>query len=340
MRRISAICIPFAFILLACSGDGVLDSGTEVSSDIAAKRGGQPKVDICHWDAEEEVYALIRVAAPAESAHLAHGDEVAGGDALDEMCEPVCSPGRASNEEITRPLLPTGGETMTFVWIEPGCFTMGSPPSEVGRYDREGPQHEVTISQGFYLGKYEITQRQWQAVMGTTPWLGENHVQANPAHPAVYVSWEDMQQLVRRLNEDKAGLYRLPTEAEWEYACRAGTTTPWSFEDQLGEYAWYEGNAWNAGLQYAQPVGMKWANPWGLHDMHGNVYEWVQDWYDGEYYSSDSQRDPQGPLTGSTHVERGGNFVTITDRLRSADRNEAPPGFIARGLGARLLRTH
>jgi len=143
-----------------------------------------------------------------------------------------------ANEEIIVDL--PGGATMAFVWIEPGTFTMGSPSSEPGRWDDEGPQHEVTISRGFYLGKFEVTQGQWQAVMGTRPWAGESYVRENPNHPAVYISWNDVQAFIQKWNEAaEDSLYRLPTEAEWEYACRAGSVTRWSFgddESQLGYF--------------------------------------------------------------------------------------------------------
>ena len=244
-----------------------------------------------------------------------------------------------THEEITVDL--PGGATMDFVWVEPGTFTMGSPESEEGRYDREGPQHEVTIAQGFYLGKYEITQRQWEVVMGTAPWLGQIYVQANPQHPAVYISWDDVQELIGQLNtHEGASVYRLPTEAEWEYSCRAGTTTRWSFGDdegRLGEYARYEANAFGAGLQYAQPVGTRLSNPWGLFDMHGNVYEWVQDWWEAPYPSV-AQVAPRGPSTGSSRVVRGGCFGCGADHSRSASRNGVSPGNHGDEYGGRLLR--
>jgi formylglycine-generating enzyme required for sulfatase activity len=233
-----------------------------------------------------------------------------------------------------------GGATMDFVWIEPGTFTMGSPASEEGR-NADEPQHEVTISQGFYLGQFEITQAQWEGVMGTRPWAEQDFVQSNPSHPAVYISWDDMQAFVIRL-DDAAGemIYRLPTEAEWEYACRAGSTTRWSFGDdksQLGDYAWYGVNAWDVDLQWAQPVETKRPNPWGLYDMHGNVWEWVQDWYGS--YSSTSVVDPQGASSGSFRVLRGGSFGRTARSMRSADRSGGTPFGRRSGIGARLLRT-
>ena len=140
---------------------------------------------------------------------------------------PTGEPGSHGGELVA--LLP-GGAEMGFIWIEPGVFQMGSPDSEAGRYGNEGPVHEVEISQGFYLGKYEVTQGQWESVMGETPWSGGSYVVEDSSHPAVSISWHDVQRFVAKLN-DAAGdsLYRLPTEAEWEYACRAGTSTRWSF---------------------------------------------------------------------------------------------------------------
>ena len=340
MRRIFAICIPLAFTMLACSGDGVLDSGDEAIGEAAAKRGGQPKIAVCHWDEDVEVFKLIQVAAPAQAAHMAHGDEVPGGVVLDEYCEPLPA------GEITVAL--PGGVTMDFVWIEPGVFTMGTTEEQEqlmrnkGLWDNwhenEHPGHQVTITRGFWLGKYEITQEQWAAVMGSSPWSGQVHVQANPDHPAVYISWDDVQELIDRLNAD-AALYRLPTEAEWEYACRSGGSTLWSHGDdegQLGDYAWYRNNAWNAGLEHGLPVGMKMPNDWGLFDMQGNVWEWVQDWYGP--YSSVEQVDPQGPATGSRRVFRGGAINTVPQDTRPAIHSYDVPSLGYYSLGARLVR--
>ena len=243
------------------------------------------------------------------------------------------------NPEITVEL--PQGQTMEFVWIEPGAFTMGSPVWMFEKDGWEGPRHEVVISKGFFLGKFEIEQAQWQAVMGTAPWTGKEHVMARQDHPAVYISWNDMQEFIRRMNlmagED---LYRLPTEAEWEYACRAGTTTRWSSgeeESSLGEYAWYSDNVIKAGMEHAQPSGAKSPNSWGLYDMHGNVWEWVEDWHSGPY-SSESQVDPTGPAEGVRRVMRGGGFINRAGNLRSAKRFGYEPSLRYPGIGARLLR--
>lgn len=230
--------------------------------------------------------------------------------------------------------------TDELLWFEPG-FTGGQIRSHRCRPDRdedEGPQHRVTITKGFYLGKYGITQGQWGAVMGSKPWSGRRMVQADLSSPATFVSWDDVQAFVGNLNQAVGdSLYRLPTEAEWEYACRAGTTTLWSFGDderRLKDYAWYWAN--NGG--WPQPVGTKLPNPWGLYDMHGNVFEWVQDWYGG--YSSDAQTDPRGPAAGYACVVRGGSFFDGPSATRSAFRFGLRPIYGSSFMvGARLLRT-
>ena len=254
-----------------------------------------------------------------------------------------------------------GGAELEMVWIEPGVFQMGAPESEinefidwcvdlgesrstcVGAFGHLGPLHEVEISKGFYLGKYEITQGQWEAVMGTTPWAGEWNVRENSSHPAVEISWDDVQTFIGRLNAAASdSLYRLPTEAEWEYACRAGTSTRWSFGDderELTHYAWYSANAWDVGERYAHAVGTKLPNAWGLYDMHGNVWEWVQDWYGAAYYNSSPRIDPPGPSSGSYRVLRGGAFSGDTQLfLRSAFRNGVLPDRGGYGAGVRLVR--
>lgn len=249
---------------------------------------------------------------------------------LDERRVLIDSQGGPSVEEML-----LGGAKMAFVYIPPGRFTMGSPESEEGRNVNEGPLHQVTISQGFYLGKYVVTQAQWKAVMKTTPWESWRGVRVGSDCPAACVSWEDIQTFIQKLNaaaEDE--MFRLPTEAEWEYACRAGTSTRWSFGDNEGkleEYAWYN---WNQGG--AAEVGTKRPNPWGLYDMHGKVWELCQNWYGT--YSSRAQVDPTGPVTGSDRVIRGGTFTHDAQVVRSASRSYYLPDIRHGGIGFRLLR--
>lgn len=256
--------------------------------------------------------------------------------------EPATSgpPATGGTGGIEQTFLLPGGVEMEFVKIERGVFQMGSPDTEEGHSDNEGPVHEVEISRSFWLGKYEITQGQWETVMGEAPWSGSSYAQSDSSHPAVRISWDDVQAFIKRLN-DAVGeeIYRLPSEAEWEYACRAGSRTRWSFgddESQLTDYAWYRANAWNVGEKYAHAVGGKRPNPWGLYDMHGNVREWVQDWRGA--YPSTRQVDPQGPSSGSFRVIRGGDFHSYALGLRSAARYPNPPGTGSSQVGARLLR--
>ena len=234
-----------------------------------------------------------------------------------------------------------GKAPIEFIWIEPGTFTMGSPDSEPGRYSVEGPQHEVTITKGFYLGKYEVTQGQWEAVTGDRPWVKQSYVLDRPDHPAAYVSTYDIEDFIHALNVAAGdSLYRLPTEAEWEYACRAETTTIWSFGDdreKLDDYCWYRDNTWDEGEQYAHKVGQKKPNPWGFYDMHGNVYELVFDWYGP--YSPGPQVDPEGPPPNyERRAMRGGAFNTFIRNTRSAERYWCKPWDRLRGTGFRLLR--
>ena len=219
---------------------------------------------------------------------------------------------------------------MEFVLIPAGTFQMGSNDSEA--FEDEQPVHTVRLTQPFYLGKYEVTQGQWQAVMENNP----SKFTGDPNRPVENVSWDDVQEFIRRLHARESGTtYRLPTEAEWEYAARAGTTTRWSFSDdasQLGRYAWYERNAGGK----THPVGQLQPNPWGLYDMHGNVWEWVQDWY-GKY-TSGTAVNPAGPSSGSHRVLRGGSWNGTAPHCRSANRVVDAPGNRYVRLGFRLLR--
>ena len=221
---------------------------------------------------------------------------------------------------------------MEFVPIPGGSFLMGSPSNESGRYDNE-KQHRVTIS-GFQMMTTEVTQGMWTAVMGGNPsnWKGDNQ-------PVEQVSWNNCQKFIKKLNQRDPGKnYRLPTEAEWEYACRSGTTTRFYGGDRdsdLDRVGWYDGNSDDK----PHPVGQKQANSWGLYDMHGNVCEWCQDWY-GDY-SSGSVTDPRGPSSGSFgsyRVIRGGGWYSSAGLCRSAIRVINDPSTRDYGLGFRLAR--
>ena len=228
-----------------------------------------------------------------------------------------------------------GGVSMDMIWLNPGSFTMGSPKSETDR-DRDELQPIVrSVSEGFYLGKCEVTQAQWFSVMKTRPWAEQAFVEVGPAFPASYISWYEAVEFTRMLNH-YAGeqIYRLPTEMEWEFACRAGTTTPWSSGQDarvLTDYAVFRPNTWNEGTRAAQAVAGKLPNPWGLYDMHGNVWEWVSDSYHANV--SVLRHD-----VGSQRISRGGNFYTGAHALRSASRGSGPSNYKGSGVGFRLLR--
>ena len=215
---------------------------------------------------------------------------------------------------------------MEFVWIPAGEFRMGSTSSRGD--DNERPRTRVRISRGFFLGKYEVTQELWQAVMGTNP----SRFSDCDRCPVERVSWDDAQAFVERLNARSTGTsYRLPTEAEWEYAARAGRRGN-DYPEDLDSIAWHEGNSGDR----THPVGQKAPNAWGLHDMLGNVREWVEDWY-GEYPGG-AVTDPEGPSTGSARVARGGSWSGRARSCRAAGRFYASPGARHLSIGLRLLR--
>ena len=227
---------------------------------------------------------------------------------------------------------------MTLVLIPAGEFMMGSPDGEEG-HDYVEQQHPVRITKPFYLQTTEVTQRQWYAVTGTKPWSGKPSAVEGPDVAATYVSWEDAAEFCHKLSEKESVTYRLPTEAKWEYACRAGAMTAYCFGDDaslLGEYAWFEKNAHKAGESYAHQVGLKKANAFGLYDMHGNVWEWCQDWY-GDYDTRDSARDdPVGPSSSSFRVFRGGCWGSMARRCRAAFRFWVQPERRIHYLGFRV----
>jgi len=248
---------------------------------------------------------------------------------------------------------PTG-----FVRVNGGTFMMGSPENEEGRYDNEGPQHQVTVST-FYMGRYEVTQKEYQEVMGKNPSIFK--VGINPSGyrgenlPVENVSWFDAVEYCNQRSikegltpaytisgsddnrtvtwDRNANGYRLPTEAEWEYACRAGTTTAYNTGASINKNTgWYEDNSGRT----THPVGQKPANARGLFDMHGNVWEWC--WDHGRRYSSEAQTDPIGASSGSNRVYRGGGWNTVDRFVRSAYRSTQTPTWKGWLVGFRVAR--
>ena len=266
-------------------------------------------------------------------------------------------------QEFTK--IDCNGVVLEMVKIKAGTFTMGSPEGEKGRYNDE-KQHQVTLTKDYWLGKFEVTQAQWQAVMGNNPsnFKGDNR-------PVENVSWNDAKEFCNKLNKKYAGKlpagykFDLPTEAQWEYACRAGTTTSLNNGENmqisglndspnLDKVGWYGGNcgqnfelsngydisSWKE-KQYSDlrggthPAGQKRPNNWGLYDMHGNVWEWCRDWYNSNSYSGDAT-DPVGPSSGSLRVYRGGSWLNFAKGCRSAYRYDSSPGSRSRSIGFRL----
>ena len=253
----------------------------------------------------------------------------------------------------------------SFALVPAGEFVMGSPEDEVGRFDNETP-HLVTLS-AFYLAKHEVSQKEWQDLMGTTlrqiaEENGWDLYGEGDDHPMYYVNWNDAVAYCNQMSQrdgltpaytirgrrvtwnKNADGYRLPTEAEWEYACRAGTETPFSTGRNItarqanydGEHP-YNGNAKGRNREETTPVGSFPANPWGLFDMHGNVSEWCWDWYD-DFYDTWPQTNPAGASSGSARVFRGGSWVNYGRYLRSAYRNRNYPTFQDRRVGFRVAR--
>jgi formylglycine-generating enzyme required for sulfatase activity len=238
---------------------------------------------------------------------------------------PIPKPSPITLKEITIRL--SRSVKLEMVLIPAGSFMMGD--------DEHKPVHRVNITKPFYLDRYLVTQEQWQAVMGDNPSKFKG-----AKNPVERVSWDDCQEFLKRLNVKSrhgGGMFRLPTVAQWEYACRAGSTSRHYFgndEDHLGEYAWYRANSGSR----THPVGEKKPNAWGLLDMYGNVREWCQDWYDEGYYANSPADDPTGPASGSHRVTRGGSWNAIAGDCCSASCRILEPGHRSSLLGFRVAR--
>jgi formylglycine-generating enzyme required for sulfatase activity len=249
----------------------------------------------------------------------------------------TCTENISQNKSLTNSL------GMKFVLIQPGKFMMGSnlSPTEIKDkyggeakwYSDETPQHEVTITRPYYIQTTEVTQGQWKAVMGFNP-SGLKNCGKNC--PVEKVSWHDVEEFIKRLNQkEEADTYRLPTEAEWEYACRAGSVTEFCFgeeKNKLDYYAWHNSNS----DDWTHHVHRKRPNAWGIYDMHGNVWEWCQDWYSD--YPSEAVTDPIGPSSGSHRVSRGGSWRSAAMFCRSPHRYGVDPSYRRPNRGFRLVK--
>jgi formylglycine-generating enzyme required for sulfatase activity len=230
---------------------------------------------------------------------------------------------KVTQEKITK-------HDMRFVYIPPGVFKMGSPDDESNRRENE-PLHNVMLTQGFYLQTTPVTQNQWEALMGNNP----SNFKGDGERPVENVRWDkDVQDFIEKLNKEGRKVFGLPTEAQWEYACRAGTETSYytgDTEADLDRAGWYGKNSNST----THPVAQKEPNSFGLYDMHGNVFEWCQDWHDD--YSKSGAIDPDGPSNGSARVIRGGGWDGSAGYCRSACRYGHHPDLCFDGLGFRLV---
>ncbi len=238
------------------------------------------------------------------------------------------------------------GVDFIMVYIPAGEYLMGSPETESLRQSDEGPQHQVAISRGFWMGKYEVTQGEWKAVMGQS----DSWFEGEDDYPIEWISWNRAKDFIKRLNEKTGLRFRLPTEAEWEYACRAGTTTPFHFGEGIGS----DQANFNGGFPYGDaqkglyregtcPVGSFQPNAWGLYDMHGNVWEWCEDVYKAdiydhtELYTTNDSGNPLYSGEGSHRVFRGGGWLGSGNGLRSASRSHELAQYSLIYIGFRLV---
>ena len=247
------------------------------------------------------------------------------------------------------------GVTMKMALIPAGEFMMGSKltPEQTAKayggraanYANEHPRHKVKITEPFYMGVFEVTQSQWEAVMDTKPYDGKMVTKIGPDYPAGWVHWEEASEFCRKLSKKIGKTVALPTEAQWEYACRAGSDTVFCYGDdpeKLSDYGWWRGNMVDGkkDKSFARKGGLKKPNAWGLYDIHGNVWEWCRDWYSKDFYASGKNVAPVYSEEGKTRTVRGGSWYNGATNLRSAGRNSwCGPKYRHYNYGFRAIMT-
>jgi len=342
-------------------GTAMTITGTNLSGVTAVTIGGTAATSFSVVDATTVVAVTpggtvgaktVALSTPGGTASLAGGFTYLLQPSWATVLEPLPDPAVVTNATLRSAIIATGhpwrvrDETtqIELLLVPPGTFNMGCSPSSLyGCFPAESPVHSVTLTSAFYIGRFEVTQSQWTAVMGSNPSSfqspnGQVPIDQVPSRPVERVSWIDVQGFLASTGS------RLPTEAEWEYACRAGTTTAFhsmpglpdgtSLDSQVGTIAWFGSNS----INQTRPVGLKSANALGLHDMSGNVWEWVNDWYSATYYSSSPAVNPPGAATGTFRVIRGGDWGSLSESLRSSYRFIAAPSVTSQFGGFRIVR--
>ncbi|CAK8718780.1 MAG: Formylglycine-generating enzyme, required for sulfatase activity, contains SUMF1/FGE domain [Candidatus Electronema aureum] len=328
-----------AALIVALNGDGKEGAAKpETASSAQAASAAQPSsVPPANDEAARRAKAEAEAAkAEAEQAKTEAAEAKAQAAELErKLAEIASAEMKAEEEAATRKqgdITVDDFTGMKLAYVPGGCFNMGSPPNEEGRGEDEGPVHKVCVD-SFWMGQFEVTQGQWEKIMGANP----SKFKKGGNYPVENVSWNDAQGFVKKLNSRTGKNYRLPTEAEWEYACRADGSGKYCGGDEIDAVAWHAKNSGKA----THVAGGKEANALGLHDMSGNVYEWCADWYDSGYYASSPKDNPQGPETASFEPEtasfrvfRGGDWRGLHGR--AAGRGGSTPEFRSDFLGFRL----
>jgi formylglycine-generating enzyme required for sulfatase activity len=323
----------------------------ELMADMIAERVDE-RLEMRELERERErrVAAGVEEAQETSTARVASGvteesrvvvEEPAKGKYEEyDVLVPVKTPAKAPAEvpeevplkilDLPEKAIDVGGIALTLVEIPAGEFLMGSPAGK--GMEHEHPRHKTSITRPFYLGRYEVTQAQWTKVMGDNP----SYFKGSDL-PVESVSWNDVQKFIAKLNTMTGEEFRLPTEAEWEYACRAGSNAQYYFgdnEDKLDEYAWYTDNSEGR----THPAGKKKPNSFGLHDMLGNVWEWCADWYSKTYYDISPKDEPRGPASGKHRILRGGAWHYSAIGLRPANRYYQSPEYEYADTGFRIAQ--